>query len=96
MKIKTWWRELSSMDREIIGLISLLVIGVFLLFSSCRLIDTVSSFARCNRYQTIMPEENFIWDFWTDCLVEAPDGTFVKTDDYFSMNRLGLFLDEIE
>ena len=96
MKIKTWWRELSSVDKEVAGFLILLVAGVLLLFSSCILVNTASSFVRCNRYQTIMPEENFVWDFWTDCLVEAPDGTFVQTDDYFSMNRLGLFLNETE
>ena len=96
MKIKTWWRNLDSMDRGLVNFIVVAVLVIAMLFGICIAVSAGSNIMKCNRYQMFMPEENFVWDFWTSCLVEAPDGTFVSADDYFSMNRLGLFLDENE
>lgn len=94
--MKNRWRRLDSMDRQLVVGITIVVIVILTLIFLCVGVTTGSNYLKCQTYQIYMPEENFVWNFWTACLVKAPDGTFVNADDYFSMGRLGLFLDETE
>ena len=95
MTIKTWWQKLDSLDREIVSVICILISLAFFLFSSCITITTVTDLMTCNRYQTFMPEENFVWDFWVGCLIETPDESFADAGNYMDqLGRYWLFVDE--
>lgn len=94
--MKNWWRHLDSVDKKTItGVIVVAILAMTLIFS-CVGLSAGSNYLKCQKYQMYMPEENIVWSFWTTCLIEAPDGTFVDADDYLGMGRFGLFLDETE
>jgi hypothetical protein len=94
--MKSWWRKLDAIDRQLVSGISMFLVLTILCIGSGLALDVVFDAKKCQRYQTYMPEETFVWNIWTYCLIEAPDGTFVDADDYLGMGRLGLFLDESE
>lgn len=87
---------MSDFDKNTILLVLIFVLVMLGCLGSVVGMNTLTTYQQCARYQEYMPDQNLQWDFWTACLIEAPDGTFVSADDYFSMNRLGLFLDEVE
>ena len=93
--MKSWWRNLTSVDRDIVGLIILIITVIPILAGGCVFFNAVSNYISCQRYQTHMSEKNFVWDFWVGCLIETPDDSFADADKYMEeLGRFWLFVDE--
>lgn len=93
--MKSWWRDLSSTDREIVWLLIMVAVAIPILVGSCVSFNAASSYISCQRYQIHMSEKIFVWDFWVGCLIETPDESFADADSYIDeLGRYWLFVDE--